>query len=198
MNLAIFDLDETLIAGDAATLWLGFLAEQGLVSDGLLAEERRLMEHYYAGTLDMNAYMALTLAPLEGQGPETLAPLVNTFIRERIAPIVYPQARERLDWHRALGHRCLIISATGEHLVKPIAQHLGVADAIGVQTEMKNGRYSGQPGRCFQFSARQGSAPGSLAAGSQPGTRLLLWLQRLPQRSAAAGIRGRGGGDQRR
>ncbi|AEY02647.1 hydrolase [Oceanimonas sp. GK1] len=151
MNLAIFDLDETLIAGDAATLWLGFLAEQGLVSDGLLAEERRLMEHYYAGTLDMNAYMALTLAPLEGQGPETLAPLVNTFIRERIAPIVYPQARERLDWHRALGHRCLIISATGEHLVKPIAQHLGVADAIGVQTEMKNGRYSGRPTGIFSF-----------------------------------------------
>ena len=41
MNLAIFDLDETLIAGDSATLWLNFLAGRGLVSDALLAEDRR-------------------------------------------------------------------------------------------------------------------------------------------------------------
>ncbi|OYD25702.1 HAD family hydrolase [Oceanimonas baumannii] len=151
MKLAIFDLDETLIAGDSATLWLEFLAKRGLVSDALLAEERRLMEDYYAGTLDMNAYMALTLAPLEGQRPEEVVPLVTEFIRQHIAPIVYPQARERLDWHRTQGHRCLVISATGEHLVRPIAQYLGVADAIGVQTDIVNGHYSGRPTGIFSF-----------------------------------------------
>ncbi|WP_418135362.1 HAD family hydrolase [Oceanimonas smirnovii] len=151
MKLAIFDLDETLIAGDSATLWLNFLAGRGLVSDALLAEEQRLMEDYYAGTLDMNAYMALTLAPLEGRCPEEVAPLVTEFISQHIAPIVYPQARERLDWHRTQGHRCLIISATGEHLVRPIAQYLGVADAIGVQTDITNGRYSGRPTGIFSF-----------------------------------------------
>ncbi|WP_107850645.1 HAD family hydrolase [Oceanimonas marisflavi] len=151
MNLAIFDLDETLIAGDSATLWLTFLAERGLVSKALLAEERRLMDDYYAGTLDMNVYMALTLSPIEGRRPEELAPLVEEFITRHIAPIVYPQARERLAWHRAQGHRCLIISATGEHLVRPIAHHLGVADAIGVQTEIVQGRYSGRPEGVYSF-----------------------------------------------
>ncbi|MDP5292485.1 HAD family hydrolase [Oceanimonas sp. CHS3-5] len=151
MNLAIFDLDETLIAGDSATLWLTFLAERGLVSDALLAEEQRLMDDYYAGILDMDAYMALTLAPLEGRRPEDITALVNEFIGRHIAPIVYPQAKARLDWHRAQGHRCLVISATGEHLVKPIAHHLGVADAIGVQTEIANGRYSGRPQGIYSF-----------------------------------------------
>ncbi|WMC11214.1 HAD-IB family hydrolase [Oceanimonas pelagia] len=151
MTLAIFDLDETLIAGDSATLWLAFLAERGLISDALLKEERRLMEDYYAGTLDMHTYMTLTLAPIEGHRPEELAPLVDRFIRERIEPIIYPQARERLAWHHAQGHRCLIISATGEHLVRPIAHHLGVASAIGVQTEIVQGRYSGRPEGIFSF-----------------------------------------------
>lgn len=151
MNLAIFDLDETLIAGDSATLWLNFLAGRGLVSDALLAEDRRMMQDYYAGTLDMNAYMALTLAPLEGRCPEEVAPLVTEFISQHIAPIVYPQARERLDWHRTQGHRCLVISATGEHLVRPIAHYLGVEDAIGVQVEVVNGRYSGRPEGVFSF-----------------------------------------------
>ncbi|OXY83425.1 HAD family hydrolase [Oceanimonas doudoroffii] len=151
MNLAIFDLDETLIAGDSATLWLSFLAEHGLASEALLAEERRLMENYYRGTMDMHAYMTLTLSPLEGRRPAELAPLVEAFISDCIMPIVYPQARERLNWHRDQGHHCLVISATGEHLVRPIAQRLGVQDAIGVQTEIADGRYSGRPTGVFSY-----------------------------------------------
>ncbi|PSJ45053.1 HAD family hydrolase [Zobellella taiwanensis] len=165
MALAIFDLDETLIAGDSASLWLAFLAREGRVSEALLAEERRLMADYYQGEMDMEAYMTLTLSPLQGRRPDELAPLVTRFIEHEIAPLVYPQARATLDWHRRQGHRCLIISATAEYLVAPIALSLGVEQAIGIEAQLERGRYNGRARGVFSY--RQGKV-----------TRLTQWLER--------------------
>lgn len=154
MKLAIFDLDETLIAGDSASLWLTFLVNRKLAPADILEQERQLMAAYYQGRMDMDAYMALTLAPIRHWQAADLAPLVDEFIGQEILPLVYPEARARLAWHQSQGHEVVIISATGEHLVKPIAQTLGVNHAIGIQLECCDGVYNGRP--CGVFSYQQG------------------------------------------
>lgn len=168
MKLAIFDLDETLIAGDSASLWLDFLVRRQLAPADILERERELMTAYYQGRMDMAAYMELTLAPIKNWQQRDLAPLVDEFVEQDILPLVYPAARERLAWHTAQGHQRLIISATGEHLVKPIARALGVVHAIGIQLECCDGVYNGRTHGVYSYQR------GKL-------TRLQDWLAMQPQ-----------------
>ena len=68
MALAIFDLDNTLLAGDSDHRWGEFLCEQGLVEAGNFQEKNdQFYADYRAGTLDMCAYLDFVLAPLEGK-----------------------------------------------------------------------------------------------------------------------------------
>ena len=65
MNLAIFDLDNTLIGGDSDYLWGEFLVEKNLVDAELYKREnQRFYDEYKAGTLDINEFLEFSLAPL--------------------------------------------------------------------------------------------------------------------------------------
>ncbi|NIF22888.1 HAD family hydrolase [Candidatus Pantoea multigeneris] len=144
MDLALFDLDETLICEDSTGLWLRWLVSQGFARPEILAEERALMDEYYAGTLSIEAYMTKTLSPLEGLSASTVAGWIRRFIHRDIVPRVYPAARERMAWHQQRGDTIIVISASGEHLVAPIAQRLGAHAALAIGVEIVDERYSGQ------------------------------------------------------
>lgn len=143
MNLTLFDLDETLIDNDSASLWIRWLVAQGFASAELETHERQLMQRYYQGSLSMEDYMRATLAPLVGCCVDTVNHWVERYIRRDILPRVYPAARERLQWHRERGDCILVISATGEHLVTPIAKQLGAEEALAIGVEVVDGRFTG-------------------------------------------------------
>src|SRR3990167_9862710 len=74
MALAIFDLDETLIGGDCASLWTKEMVKLGWADgDSFIAHEQELMRQYAAGSLAMEDYMAFTLSPLAGRTAEEVA-----------------------------------------------------------------------------------------------------------------------------
>lgn len=109
MDLALFDLDETLIDDDSASLWIRWLVGQGFAPAELELQEQQLMQLYYQGKLSMEDYMQATLAPLTGLSVQTVAGWVQRYIRRDILPRVYPAARERLQWHRERGDCILVI-----------------------------------------------------------------------------------------
>lgn len=143
MALAIFDMDDTLVDGDSSNLWLRYQVANGLAPADMLPHEAMLLRAYYTGELAMEDYMDYTLAPLRGLAPAMVKHWVDRFIEEVIVPRIFPQAWFQLDLHRRRCDRLLVISATGEHLVRPIAQRLGVNDAIGIQLEQVDGAYTG-------------------------------------------------------
>lgn len=144
MDLALFDLDETLICEDSTGLWLRWLVSQGFAPAALIDEERALMEQYYQGSLSMEAYMHTTLSPLTGMAASTVSGWIRRFIQRDILPRVYPAARERMRWHQQRGDTVIVISASGEHLVAPIAEQLGASGALAIGVEIIDDRYSGQ------------------------------------------------------
>lgn len=144
MDLALFDLDETLICEDSTGLWLRWLVSQGFAPATLIDEERALMEQYYQGSLSIETYMRTTLSPLTGMTATTVSGWIRRFIQRDILPRVYPAARERICWHQERGDTVMVISASGEHLVAPIAQQLGTTDALAIGVEIVDNRYSGQ------------------------------------------------------
>lgn len=145
MALAIFDLDETLIDGDCASLWSAYMAKLGWVDgESFLKRDTELMALYSQGLLAMEDYMTFSLSPLVGRTAEEVAHVVEPFVEEVIEPLIYSDACKYLAQHRAAGDRLLVISASGVHLVAPVAERLGVNEVLAIELDEEHGCYSGK------------------------------------------------------
>jgi HAD superfamily hydrolase (TIGR01490 family) len=144
MNLAIFDLDQTLLTSDSDYLWGRFLVDNGHV-DGETYERRNkiFFEQYVDGTLDIHEFCRFAFAPLTQNPLATLHCWREQFVRECIEPIVAPLAPALLERHRVQGDRLLITTATNRFITEPIAQLLGVDTLIATDPEFIDGRYTG-------------------------------------------------------
>lgn len=165
MSLAIFDLDETLIHGDCASLWAQHMADiQWVDGESFLAREQELMALYSQGKLAMEDYMAYTLSPLVGRTPEEVEFIVGPFVEDVIEPIIYSDAMRCLATHSAAGDRLLIISASAHFLVSAIGERLGVKEVLAIDCELQHGCYSGMTSGVLTY--REGKV-----------TRLAAWLE---------------------
>lgn len=152
--LAIFDLDDTLIAGDSSHLFAEYLVRQGLASeDSLLRPNDQFMQDYQSGDLDLAAYMRCNLTPIKGWTREDFETFLVPFIDDVIRPRILARSVERIEWHRQRNHDVLVISATGDHLVKPIARALGISEALGVEVLWEDDRLTGEIGELRPFQS---------------------------------------------
>ncbi|MFT5720438.1 MAG: HAD superfamily hydrolase (TIGR01490 family) [Motiliproteus sp.] len=153
LALAIFDLDNTLLAGDSDHAWGEFLVEQGLVDPQFYKQANDdFYQDYLRGTLDVFAYQAFALKPLTRFEPERLTQLHQQFMQLKILPIMLDKAASLLARHRQAGDFLLIITATNRFVTGPIAALLGVDDMLATEPEMIRGRYTGKliGTPCFQ------------------------------------------------
>lgn len=153
MTLAIFDLDNTLIAGDSDHCWGEFLVEREMVNPATFTQANdRFYEDYQSGKLDIEAYLAFALEPLTRFTMTELADLHQIFMQEKIRPLHLPKAAELVAQHRRAGDTLLIITATNSFVTQPIANWLGVNNLLACDPEVINGRYSGRTENtpCFQ------------------------------------------------
>ena len=145
MPLAIFDLDNTLIAGDSDHLWGRYLCRRGLVnSENFSRENDRFLAEYERGELDIEAYLRFALGPLAGRPMAEVSPWRDEFMRDWIAPLMLPAAEALLQRHRDAGDRLLIITATNEFVTRPIASALGVEELLGCALEIEGGVITGR------------------------------------------------------
>jgi HAD superfamily hydrolase (TIGR01490 family) len=146
MNLAIFDLDNTLIAGDSDALWGEYLVENGIYDarDYGRAHERFYAD-YLAGALDIYAFLQFQMRVLAEHPLETLYAWREEFMQRKIQPVMLEKARHLVEFHRSRGHRLLIITATNRFITAPIARLFEIEDLIACEPEVIDGRYTGQP-----------------------------------------------------
>ncbi|YCH20278.1 HAD-IB family hydrolase [Pseudomonas sp. D1-3] len=165
MALAIFDLDETLINGDCASLWSEHMATLGWVDgESFIAKDHQLMALYAEGKLAMEDYMTFSLSPLVGRTPEEVAFVVEPFVEDVIEPIFFSDATRCLANHREAGDRILIISASAHFLVSAIAERLKVNEVLAIDLHEEYGHYSGKTRGVLTY--REGKV-----------TRLHAWLE---------------------
>jgi HAD superfamily hydrolase (TIGR01490 family) len=144
VSLAIFDLDNTLLAGDSDYLWGKFLIEQGEVDgDSYQRINQEFYNDYKAGTLDIFAFLRFSLKPLTQISNERLQQLHNQYMKEVIAPLIQPAAIELVDLHRQQGDTLLIITATNSFITTPIARAFGIDNLLATEPEIIEGRYTG-------------------------------------------------------
>ncbi len=153
MRLALFDLDNTLLACDSDHEWGDFLAEAGAVDATTFT---RANDEFYAryldGTLDIFEFCRFVFQPLAAHPLSRLEHWREQFLHERIVPMIAPGASDLLAQHRDAGDTLLIITATNSFVTRPIADLLGVGHLIATEPEFRNGRYTGELAAtpCFQ------------------------------------------------
>ncbi len=144
MTLAIFDLDNTLLAGDSDHAWGEFLVEASIVdAEEYKRANDRFYEDYLNGELDIMRYLSFALQPLARHELNELMLWRDDFINTKIKPMMLPKAAELLDHHRAQEHTLMIITATNRFVTEPVAELLGIEHLIATEPELINGRYTG-------------------------------------------------------
>ena len=144
MTLALFDLDNTLLAGDSDYLWGQFLVERGIVDGEYYeSENQRFYEQYLEGSLNINEFLKFQLKPLVAHSRRQLEQWREQFLAEKIAPIMLDNAHNLLDRHRKQGHTLVIITATNRFITEPIARQFGVEHLLATEPELHNGEYTG-------------------------------------------------------
>jgi len=153
MALALFDLDNTLLAGDSDYLWGVFLAEQGIVDAEFYEQEnQRFYDEYKQGTLDIFEFLAFSFKALTENDADTLRQLQHQFMEEKVRPIMSPASFELIEKHRNAGDTLLVITATNSFVTAPIVEAFGIDNLLATEPEIKNGKYTGQVAGtpCFQ------------------------------------------------
>ncbi len=145
MGLAIFDLDNTLLAGDSDYLWGQFLVEQGIV-DGEFYEvsNARFYQEYREGKLDIEMFLGFALKPLADNDPAALFRWRDRFVEEKIRPILLPAASRLIDQHRQRGDLPVVITATNSFVTEPIVQLYGIDHLVATVPEFRDGRFTGR------------------------------------------------------
>lgn len=141
MNLALFDLDNTLLSGDTDFEWLEFLIEQGAVSKDDRARNREMDERYRTGECDPVEYVRFYLRFYPAHDLAKLRAWRERFIRERIEPRLLPKGRAQIARHKS--DLVAIITATNRFLTEPIAALLGVQHLIATEPKMEKDCFTG-------------------------------------------------------
>ena len=145
MALAIFDLDNTLLAGDSDYLWGRFLVQKGAVdAERYERENERFYQLYKEGRLDIFEFLRFSLAPLRQHPRKDLESWRSEFLETQIAPLISEQALQLVEKHRQAGDTLIIITATNAFVTRPIAQRFGVEHLIASEPETLNGHYTGE------------------------------------------------------
>ena len=146
MALAIFDLDNTLLAGDSDHAWGEYLISVGAVdAERFRRDNDRYYAAYLAGTLDIYEFLEQhQLRPLALYARPKLEQWRADFVEQNIRPLITPKARALVAQHRAAGDTLLIITATNRFITEPIAALLDIPHLIATEPEEHNGRFTGK------------------------------------------------------
>ncbi len=153
MSLAIFDLDNTLIADDSDFLWGQFLVDRGIVDKDLYEQaNKKFYDDYKQGSLDIVEFLNFSLAPLAQHDAEQLYRWRAEFVETLIKPITLAAAHDLVEKHRAAGDTLLVITATNRFVTEPIVKLYGIDNLLATTPEFIDGRYTGKFNGtpCFQ------------------------------------------------
>ena len=169
MALALFDLDNTLLAGDSERAWCEFLIDSGVLDgDSFRAENERLYKEYLAGTLNIYESIKFQLKLLIEHSPDKLRRWQEEFMTSRIEPIISTPAVALVEKHRAAGDELAIITASNSFVSRPIAERFRISTLLAIELECVKNRYTGRVLGTPTF--REGKV-----------IRLLEWLQKTGQ-----------------
>jgi HAD superfamily hydrolase (TIGR01490 family) len=147
-SAAFFDLDKTVIAKSSALAFGRPFYRDGLISrrDVIKGAYAQLLFRVGGGSDEQT--MAKTrdylAALVKGWRAEQVRQIVRETLEELISPYIYAEAVLLIEEHRAAGRDVVLVSTSGDEMVRPIGEQLGVTDIIATRMVIgDDGCYTG-------------------------------------------------------
>ena len=154
MDLVLFDLDNTLLAGDSDFEWAQFLISKGVLDREVYeARNQTFYDQYKAGTLDIFEFLDFQLKPLARHSRAQLDAWHREFLDTRIRPMMTPQSQALVKEHLASGAVVAIVTATNSFVTGPIARAFGIPHLVATIPAQENGAFTGKPRGTPAFKA---------------------------------------------
>ena len=143
---AFFDLDKTVIAKSSTLAFSKPFFDQGLLN------RRAVLKSSYAQFLflmsgadhdQMDRMRSYVTSMCAGWDVEQVKAIVNETLHDIVDPLVFAEAAELIADHRHCGRDVVIVSASGEEIVAPIARALGATHAMATRMVVEDGKYTG-------------------------------------------------------
>ncbi|HVM41096.1 MAG TPA: HAD-IB family hydrolase [Acidimicrobiia bacterium] len=148
MQAAFFDLDKTVIATSSVLAFGRHFRREGLLSRSTIVKGLYAQVVYMLVGADeekMERVREAMLALTKGWSRDHVAEIVRETFEETVTPLIYAEVLELMDEHRRAGRRIYIVSSSPDEIVRPIADHLDVDDAIATRGRLDDeGRYTGE------------------------------------------------------
>ncbi|MFV8823816.1 HAD family hydrolase [Thauera sp. WH-2] len=154
MNLVLFDLDNTLLAGDSDFAWAQFLIGKGVLDREVQeAKNIEFYEQYKAGTLDIFEFLDFQLAPLARHAREQLDAWHIEFMEKSVRPMMMPKARKLVREHLDDGAIVAVVTATNAFVTGPIVREFGIPHLVATIPAQEGGIFTGKPRGMPAFKA---------------------------------------------
>lgn len=154
MNLVLFDLDNTLLAGDSDFAWAQFLISRGVLDREIYeAQNLTFYEQYKAGTLDIFEFLDFQLAPLARHPRSLLDAWHREFMEASVRPMITPAAQALVKSHLAAGDLVAVVTATNSFVTGPIAREFSIPHLVATIPAQEDGRFTGKPRGLPAFKA---------------------------------------------
>ncbi len=162
---AFFDMDRTILNGSSGMLYVRYLVQTGRIRAQDWMRISWWFLWYALGLIDFPQAMMRMLMMSSGEEEEPLREETDAWFAEWVAPNITEGAVQRIDQHRAQGHRLVVLSAATVYVVRPLAERLNIPDYLCTHLEVEEGHFTGRlvepvcfgPGKALlaeQFAAR--------------------------------------------
>lgn len=144
---AFFDLDKTIISKSSTLAFGKPLYQAGLVNRRVLVQAivAQIVYKTFGADHDQLEQVKEQLSSItKGWDITEVEALVDETVQEVVAPHVYEEALDLIEWHLAEGHKVVIVSSSPYEVVKPLAEHLGIDSVIATRSVIKDGLYTGE------------------------------------------------------
>ncbi len=146
-SAAFFDLDKTVIAKSSALAFGRPFYRDGLITRRDMVKSAYAQLVYRLGGADEQQMARIrdhVAALCKGWQVEQVSQIVHETLDQLISPYVYAEAAALIDEHQAAGRDVVVVSTSGEEMVRPIAEQLGITDVIATRMVVQDGRYTGE------------------------------------------------------
>jgi len=144
---AFFDLDKTIIAKSSTLAFSKPFFDQGLLN------RRTVLKSSYAQFIfllsgadhdQMDRMRAHMTNMCTGWDVEQVKAIVNETLHDIVTPLVFAEAADLIAAHKLCGRDVVLVSASGEEIVAPIARALGATHAMATRMVVEDGKYTGE------------------------------------------------------
>jgi HAD superfamily hydrolase (TIGR01490 family) len=164
---AFFDLDKTILAGSSALLMSRTFFRDGLISSTMVVRSlyaQLLYQLVGADHAQMEQMRDTALELTRGWPADRVRELARDTLESVLVPLVHAEALALIEDHRRAGRDVWIVSTSGEEIVEPLAEHLGIDDVIATRSNIDaEGRYDGTVG-FYAYAGAKANAIREVAA----------------------------------